>query len=330
MEMTEEQRDFLLSEQGHLTHLIEVTRSPSSRLSLESRLQEVRNQLDSIQPVPRTPYSSIVFEGSPVISNRGIEASFAAQATLDYIDSVYLLGLDHEGLLGTTGRIPESPDRHKLLITGVTRGSFGFRLEGASREPAAEEAVGRAMRRANEILNVTQSDNETALQLLAETPARVVRPMHSFARRVANADATCNVVRGSEEFIFRQPRHAESLLRLFSPSTREGQSSTIQMAQEVRFLGRFQGFLSVSREAQVELVEPWEEDDALLLAPLGKVSYKVRLEKTLNLDFGDILGRLVLITAQFLGTNRNPRFRINGVDVRAAELRNQYPLHLQI
>ena len=329
--MTGRQRLFLVSQLGHLNRLVESTQSPSARLSLLSRLNDVQGELENLEPEPNVVSAQIIFNGLPVIKEHGIEASFATQATLDYIDTVYLVGLDSEGLLNSTGRIPFSPERYKMLITGVERGSFGFRLENALREPAAGEAIEKAIQRANEILGATQGEERQARQLLTETPPRIIRPMHSFAKRVADADATCSVWRGEERFAFRQPRNAETLLRDFNPDNK-GRSTRVPTTpgRPLRFLGRIQGYLSLSREVQIELVEPWTEEDAIQMRTLTRVSYKGTVEGSVRLDIGNILGQLMLIDARLFGSSRNPKFRVIGVDPRARELRNQFPLHLAL
>lgn len=329
--MNDNQHHFLLSELGHLRHLVETTQSPSARISLESRLSEVENQLGALEPENTGLSAQIMFSGTPVVKSLGIEASFATQATLDYIDTVYLVGLDGEGLLKSTGRIPDSPDRYKLLITGVARGSFGFRLENAIREPSANDAVAKAIKRAHEILDATQTEEGLARQLLTETPPRIVRPMHSFAKRIADANATCYVSRGTDRFSIQRPRLAEAFLRPFNPDNKvRSPKPRVTQGQPVKFIGRFQGYLSLSREVQIELLEPWTEQDALLMRPLTRMSYKGHLDSSVRLDIENILGDLVLIEALILRPGRNPRFRIVAVDTRARELRNQYPFRLPL
>ena len=329
--MNDSRRLFLQSESRHLRDLVETTSSPSARISLESRLEDVEGQLANFERQPSGLTAQLIYNGTPVVRSLGIEASFGTQTTLDYIDTVYLVGLDSEGLLNSIGRLPFAPERYRMLITGVTRGSFGFRLENALKEPSAVEAVGNAMRRANEILEATQGEEGYARKLLTETPPRIVRPMHSFAKRVADAEATCLVSRGTERLAFQRPRNAEALLRQFNPENRERPTKAASMpGQLVRFLGRFQGYLSLTREVQIELLEPWTQEDALIMRPLTRLSYKGNLDGSVRVDIGSILGELVLMHARMLGSRRNPRFRIVDVDPRARELRSQYPLRLPL
>uniref|UniRef100_UPI00261B29EC hypothetical protein n=1 Tax=Dokdonella sp. TaxID=2291710 RepID=UPI00261B29EC len=101
-----------------------------SRLSLEARLEELRQRIAQFGAEPTAPMASasLFFGGRPVVGGRGIESEFAGAAVTKFQDIVAKV-LAHETRgLGQRGIVPNK-GAATLHITNIVRGSFGFLLE---------------------------------------------------------------------------------------------------------------------------------------------------------------------------------------------------------
>lgn len=129
------QRDFVTADLAAVDQLLGKLsgKDTFARLSLESRRNDLEQQLKSLADEREVSASaSLFFSGEPVLSNRGIEASFGALAMTKFQDLVTkIFAVQHTGALGQRGIVP-GKDASKLHITNVVRGSFGFRLEEMS------------------------------------------------------------------------------------------------------------------------------------------------------------------------------------------------------
>ena len=136
--MNRQQHRFLLSQQATLNKLLSQTEESEVivRMSLESRLQEVEEELEAYEGLSsRLVNASLTFRGSPVMSRHGIDASFGTDAVKSFANAVSLVGASEHAPLAATGRVPHQED-YRLLITNIVRGSFGFQVEEAAQQPA--------------------------------------------------------------------------------------------------------------------------------------------------------------------------------------------------
>ena len=122
----------LRAEQNHLKGIL--SRIPENeyinRMSFESRLKEVNEELSSVPEGYREPARAVVyFRGKPVVGSFGVFADFGIKAVSHFNDVVKAIATNIIGIgLGERGAIPSLKDS-QLLITGTARGSFGFELE---------------------------------------------------------------------------------------------------------------------------------------------------------------------------------------------------------
>ena len=247
---------FLRSERATLEDLIEQTPSESTltRLSFESRLQDVEEELERFAGDLSTRLAGcrLTFRGPPVVSTHGIDADFGFVAAHDFTKAVTLVGAGASGYLPDRGRVPNS-DQYKLLVTGTQPGSFSFIFEDASqRVPLASESspLEEAIGRLKTILKATTGTDEDLSEAISETPRRALSAVSAFLARMADSSATCALEFRGDVFSFRdseQVRHSVNRMR-----------EDIQ-EDSVSLWGQFQGYLPNQRRAEF-LLEDAEED----------------------------------------------------------------------
>ena len=158
----------LLADQAELDRLIAMTPESAiiDRMSLESRRQQVVEEIQAF-PVPdRWPAEArLVFYGEPVAGRIGIDASFGVKAVKAFTDAVAIVGADQSMPLADRGPIPNRKD-FNLMITGTTRGSFGFELQEAvdSSKPTPERSpVENALEKVRDILKASTVAGDDSL-----------------------------------------------------------------------------------------------------------------------------------------------------------------------
>lgn len=98
------------------------------RIGLEYRLKKARQRLEGVPIPPRPKSVHANFQGEPVVDMVGMDANFAGKATTAFAESTAITTAGAAGQLHDTGSIPHR-GLGRQLISGVTRGSFGFEIE---------------------------------------------------------------------------------------------------------------------------------------------------------------------------------------------------------
>ena len=154
------------------------------RIGLEYRLERARQRLEGV-PIPLKPKSIYAnFQGEPVFDIVGMDANFAGKATTAFAESTAITTAGSTGQLKDTGPIPQRA-LGQQLVSGVTRGSFGFEIE---LPPPTEEdrRRGRTDNPAEKAVEMIQDLLETSLAGTDEELATLTDQMHPRAvRKVA-------------------------------------------------------------------------------------------------------------------------------------------------
>lgn len=168
-------------------------------LSLESRRDELRERLASLEAEPETHASAaLFFSGRPVVANRGIETEFGTAAVDKFQDVVTkVFALRQMGSLGQRGIVP-GKGLAKLHITNVVHGSFGFRLEelttqGEIIDTALKEAVDEASRLMETFGGSDEEPFEAAVEKLDD---RVLATIRDFFELLRSNEAAFRLVAG--------------------------------------------------------------------------------------------------------------------------------------
>lgn len=217
---------FLLSERGALTSMLSEIAPDSviTRMSLESRLQEVEERIAAFEAAPtRLVETQIAFRGAPVADD-GIEAGFAVSALGAFTDAIATVGVSHALELPLSGRTRKRA-AYSMVVRNTFPGSFGFRVErefpsGApSEEPAALEG---AIERVKAIVEASADNDESLAIALAGTDEQAIRSVRKFLGVMEKAEAHCSIAFKGDQFRFRDAAHVrESATRMAPNNIRE-------------------------------------------------------------------------------------------------------------
>ena len=248
--MSARERDYhyLRAELAELSNLLSMTPESAviDRMSLEYRRSQVEAELEANPPPSRWPASAnLTFNGKPVVNREGIEAGFASKAMNAFTKAVTSLAASQLGPLGERGVIPNQ-ENYRLLVTGTSRGSFGFEIEEAQAQQtsylADESPVEFAIGQAKGILESLAGGEEAIAEAIADTEARALDDLRDFLKVMADDEAICTLSFKNAVFRFRDVGQVRSgIASLGTDNLHEGVE---EMA------GHFQGFLPHSRRAE--------------------------------------------------------------------------------
>ncbi|EKN3983706.1 hypothetical protein ACS90Y_000581 [Yersinia enterocolitica] len=178
---------FALSEREQITNLLKKTSPTSliSRISLESRLKKIDDQLANVEPRVFSPTkATITFKGPTVIGTHGISASFGSKAIGIFNDAVSYVASAFLGSLPSSGKVPKAQD-NGLMITASARGSFGFVLEEFCPDSPLgfdeETLVSKALNRTQSILQASiNGDDDLLTESIEDLDSRAIDKIRSF------------------------------------------------------------------------------------------------------------------------------------------------------
>ena len=256
MSSREREYDFLLAELVELNRLLSMVPEAAviDRISLEGRKEQVLFELDALPQRDRWPASAhLSFSGAPVVDGQGIFADFAGVAVDAFSKAVTSLAASQNRILGKRGVIPNQED-YRLLITGVSHGSFGFEIEEVLDEQISfvhnESSIELAIDVALGILESLVGDEEAIADAIVETDDRALDDLREFLEVLASNEAVCKLSSKKTAFSFRDVGQIRyGLTRLAKDNLHEG--------DEIKF-GHFQGFLPKSRRAEFVVKETEE------------------------------------------------------------------------
>lgn len=199
------------------------------RMSWESRLESLRQQLAEAEARPQAHPLSITFRGVPVEDSRSIDATFAGKAIRAFVEATDTVTASLiTDNLRDHGRLPRAGAR-SLRIVDTAMGSFGFELElpppsvdetQTNLFPYEEtdphvEAIATTMR----LLGEAASDDEDAISdLIAETHPRAAAKVRAFANVLAESEALFAVSFGEKQVRFDSDAQVKRVIESLADS----------------------------------------------------------------------------------------------------------------
>ncbi len=297
---------FLLSEVGTLNALI--ARIPHDhvieRMGFEHRLRQVEGELKAYEGYsPEVVEARLTFRGKPVSGSRGGSANFLSNVTKRFATAIHYIGASQKYVnLNPSGAVRDKKD-YELMITDTAIGSFGFRVEEASLRPSLLDEptpVERAIGGFKTILEASVGSDSQLAEAIGDADIRAINAVRDFLNDVAKEDAVCALEFKGDEFRFIDALQVKrSRDRLDRDNVQEG---------EVKFSGRFQGFLPRSHRAEF-LIEA--TDDASFSEHVGEVINCPVIPSPNDADINSVLNQTVQVDsrARRVGAAR-PRFVI--------------------
>ena len=180
---------------------------PIGYRQFRSRLSDLEIQLAELtaQGRERVRRRELVlfFGGEPVIGSRGINAEFASKALDSFQQVISAKFASREGRVGTRGRI-RGGDRSQMLLSDITRGSFGFVLEQNNNDEDDDRGMADTLNDVVEIIAKSfSSDIAEFNQISEDFDRRLLGSMQGFLRVLHQYGATMRVVSDEHKFLMQ-------------------------------------------------------------------------------------------------------------------------------
>ena len=302
---------FLLAERTALNKLISKTseRNIIGRMSLESRLEQVEAELAEYDEgiSPRLVEAYLTFKGKPVVGRHGILADFGPIAVGAFADAVRKVGIS-QSVAMHPGVAKSKRPNYEMLITGTTPGSFGFRLEDASQQPAligVPTPIEVAIEQVKTIMEATTGSDEWLAHAISEVDQSALKAMHEFLKKVADNDAVCALEFQDDVFQFRDTDQVRRSADRLSETVTE---------DEVFLEGHFIGYLPEQRRAEFRVSESEAEFPGDVAGTV--IAGTVKQDKDKPLDINESLNVEVTIEVRCRRVgSAKPRYTIFDVQL---------------
>lgn len=192
--------DGLQADLASLDALLQSAREmddPVGEYQIEKRKSAIEAELKALTATQERKASvALFFGGKPVLGSRGISADFAGRMLEYFQDLVSRAFASNElGSLGERGPIPKR-QATDLMVTQLTRGSFGFVLDELSDQAELEDTALKAM--VEEVVTIVEkvaSSNEIDFEEAAEQlDPRMLISLKDFFMTLDAAEATVRLV----------------------------------------------------------------------------------------------------------------------------------------
>lgn len=176
---------------------------PVGIIQYEQRKHELEHEIEALRDKEIHQASLVLyFGGNPVFGSRGIAADFAGKS-LEHFQQIIStqFAKAEQGALGERGRVPHK-EISKLMLTGVTQGSFGFLLDELSDQTqmfdtSMKEMVSEVMR----VIVSAGSVDEVLFEETAETlDPRTLMALKDFFVDLDSSAATVRIVDDALDF----------------------------------------------------------------------------------------------------------------------------------
>lgn len=243
-------KDSLMAELSSVRALLEESIAigdPVGQIQFNHRKEEILGQLNELDESFDTLASlAIYFGGKPVIGSRGISAEFASiaieelQSLISKVQASNLLGK-----IGERGRVPKVTNS-ELMITEVTKGSFGFVLEELSdQQPLFETALKATVDQVSNIIAKTCAPNEEEFEeILDQIDSRSLISLKKFLANLDNNKATLRLVENNNDFIIDEDSAHRGRVRI---------ETTVIEEEYSPYEGKLVGFLPEHKKFELKL-----------------------------------------------------------------------------
>lgn len=233
--MNYKEYSFTASEITQLEYILSIMPEDREveRIGLEHRLEKAKLRLEGV-PVPKPPRPiRLSFGGQPVIDGLGIDTNFGGKAATIFADLLALTVAGSTGQLEDTGAIPRRELSHQL-ISGVTRGSFGFEIELPT-STVAEDPSGEPSNVAEEAVEMIQNlltvallgEDEDLAELTGEMHPRSVRKVAEFIDLMRNNGAGVEIGFQGKEVALRNSAEVEKAGRRLAERNIQEKTDTV-------------------------------------------------------------------------------------------------------
>ena len=214
---------FLQADLGNLHRQLNAIgdRPSFKRRAIQHRIAEVQRELDQATLADAVLASGdLTFDGGATIGTKAIRAGFAAKAlsAFEHLVSIAAATMNRNGNVNSRGLVAGQQE-HRLFITGIARGSFGFHLE--ERAEIAEEGrqihffksdLAQAMDSVLELMEAgADTSDDRFADAIIDSNDRVRKALRQFTETLITNETTCAFATGGKRFKFAEIRQIEQL-----------------------------------------------------------------------------------------------------------------------
>lgn len=227
------------------------------RISFESRITSVRNQLNELDLLGKQPEKArLTFRGKPVLGSYGICADFASKAAGAFTDAFAAVTAGLNESLRYMGPIPDKA-QNTLFITGTAVGSFGFEFDLPIRNPElfpTEDKAELAFEKIQSLFHLTaEGTDDDIAELVDEIHPRAVKKVAEFLGYLVQQQAWCGLEFKEHFFKYSDIDQLKySLERIQEENIKETRESYRGIFQGVLPKGRSFEFLVTDQEEVIK------------------------------------------------------------------------------
>lgn len=235
-----------------------------SRIGLVEHIEELKEELAAMPDIayPESASVDLYFSGKPVFAQQGISTDFSQKLLEHFQATVTAIKAELDGyVLHERGEVPNS-HTSKLHITGIVRGSFGFRLEEILEQhqlplpsPGEEKATSplqKAIEKTIDTFIALSKKNEEELEsIVGDMNARTFNHIKKFIELMHKQEANFRLASGAKDHSFDKNQISNLYNRL------DEKIIAIEEETIIRTI-KLNGVLPVSHEIEYELLDSIE------------------------------------------------------------------------
>jgi hypothetical protein len=224
---------------------------------VEEELRVARQQPGILLPreIPLLPRAAVFLRGGGVQDSVGVRPSLAGEALIQYEKMFTEQALHDERIAAKNAgrqRRPRGASTPGLLFTGTPRGSFGLEfMPQIGEDDALLDVHAKSLVNvADALIRVAESDSASLDEVVKGIPSRVLQPLISFLRTLAQNDAELRLAfhdRPSRSLSSSQVKVAAERLE------RDVEQETIDVAGTFRGVTRESGVFDL-RTSEVDVI----------------------------------------------------------------------------
>lgn len=212
--------------------------------SLTEKLNNLRNELNSLPKESHEAKVQLLFSGNAVFGSKGIKPKFIGNTIPPFQEMVKTqTSLVRFGKVGKRGQAKKSASTD-LYLTALPVGSFGVELSQLESNDLFDSLdVSNAMKQVMTLISNTTIDDETYEKTIEQTPKRILNNLKKFFHEISEEQSVLKMESGELGFEIPLEKINEGYVRV---------SSTIDEEEEMIINGIFRGLLLDSGRFEIQ------------------------------------------------------------------------------
>lgn len=197
---THEKKEWLQWQLAETQSLLDsIQGSQLMRLSLQSRIEDIQQQIDQLPADEEDAKIRMLFAGKAVLGSKGIKSYFAGKMMKSVQELIKLQTIvDRYGdQVGKRGRTKNSR-MAQMYLTNLSHGSFGFELSLMKDIDLFERnEVAHSIKEVIDIINIASTDQDRYEQLFNSYPQRMFSYLKEFFKLLVDEESVAKLESGT-------------------------------------------------------------------------------------------------------------------------------------